>query len=99
MDALIPLHYEGNQIWYGGDPVLHWKLRDNKNSNGHGFRLKGEYGYKVERSFIQYVKLYAYYEEVIINGLSESEEGVALPSAIDGSTNYQSFGIGTALEF
>ncbi len=104
-DALLPLRYEGDQIWYGRDPDLHWRLRNNKNIHGdYGFRVKGEFGYKVKNSFIQYAKIYTYYERITINGLTETEptwevKGGSPGSAVEGQAQYEAYGAGLALEF
>lgn len=98
------MRYEGDQIWYGRDPDLHWKLRNNKNIKGdYGFRIKAEHGYKIKNSFIKYAKLYTYYEEIEFEGLTEIKpnwkvRGESLDSVVEGSTEYKSFGVGVALE-
>jgi len=104
-DLLIPVRYEGDQIWYGRDPDLYWRLRNNKNISGdYGFRIKAEHGYKIKNSFIKYAKLYTYYEEIKFDGLTESEpgwkvKGGSLGSVVEGSAEYKLFGAGIALEF
>lgn len=104
-DFLIPLRYKGDQIWYKRVPVLHWSLRNNKNISGdYGFRIKAEHGYKIKNSFIKYVKLYTYYEEIEFDGLTESEpdwivKGGSPDSIVEGNAQYKSFGAGIALEF
>ena len=97
IDALIPVDYKSYQVWYGRDPDLCWKLHSNK--GGSGFRVKIEHGYKVSESFLKYLKLYAYYEKVKMNGLTETDEGEVLDSIIDGSAWYEVGGAGIALEF
>lgn len=104
-ELLIPLRYKGKQIWYGRDPDLHWELRNNQdNYNGSGFRLKAEHGYKIKDSFLKYVKLYSYYEEIEVIGLKEIENGVTSKggtsaTVINGSVNYKAYGGGLAFEF
>ena len=80
-------------------------LRNNKNISGdYGFRIKAEHGYKIKNSFIKYVKLYTYYEEIEFDGLTESEpdwivKGGSPDSIVEGNAQYKSFGAGIALEF
>ena len=100
IDFLLPLRYQGDQVWYnknldGSD--RYWSL--NNNNPGIGFRVKAEQGYKISNSFDSYIKFYGYYEAMKFSELTEIHDGVELKSRYKGKANFNTFGGGIAFEF
>ncbi len=107
-DYLLPLKYKAENLWYGRTPTLYWTMQNSKDSGqgDFGVRLKSELGFKTGSTFIDYVKLYAFYEYIEFEGLIESEanyddvDGRVCTNCLSvGEAKFEAFGGGVSLEF